>query len=191
MDIRLIFATNKNLNEMVSEGAFREDFYYRIFVYPINMPLLRERKTDILPIAYHFLKQFSKSMGKAIPGFEDNAVNRLTEYDWPGNVRQLRNVIERAVILCEGDQLTLKELPLLGEIGEIEQLIEYVPSTNEELKKIKKEIREKAVRKVEKNFILNALVKNDWNVTLAAKQTGMQRPNFQNMMKKHRIKRKS
>lgn len=187
VDVRLIFATNKNLKEMVGNGSFREDFYYRIFVYPIIMPPLRERKMDILPIAYHFLQQFSQNMGKSIRGFDDNAVNRLTEYDWPGNIRQLRNVIERAVILCEKDEITLKELPLLGDMGDIEQLIEYIPSTNEELKRIKKEIRQKAVSKVEKNFILNALVQNNWNVTRAAQKVGLQRTNFQNLMKKHVI----
>ncbi|MBW1765234.1 MAG: sigma-54-dependent Fis family transcriptional regulator, partial [Deltaproteobacteria bacterium] len=80
VDVRLIFSTNRDLKEMVAEGAFREDFYYRILVYPINIPPLRERKMDVLPIAYHFLKQFNNSMGKNITGFRDEAINRLTEY---------------------------------------------------------------------------------------------------------------
>ncbi|MFC1813996.1 sigma-54-dependent transcriptional regulator [Thermodesulfobacteriota bacterium] len=187
VNIRLIFATNKNLEDMVADGSLREDFYYRIFVYPIMMPPLRERKMDILPISYHFLKQFSQSLGKNIAGFDNDAIGRLTEYDWPGNVRQLRNAIERAVILCEKEKITLKELPVLGDMGDVEQLIDHVPSTNEELKKIKKEIRQKAVRKVEKNFVLNALMQNSWNVTRAAKNTGLQRTNFQALMKKHNI----
>ena len=172
---------------MVAEGSFREDFYYRIDVYPILLPTLKDRKMDILPIAYHFLNQFSQNMGKPFAGFDNDAVNRLTEYDWPGNVRQLRNTIERAAILCDSDQITLKDLPLLGEMGDIEQLLENIPSTNEELKHIKKEIRQKAVRKVEKNFILNALVKNNWNVTQAAQSVGLQRSNFHNLMKKYGI----
>ncbi|OEU65525.1 MAG: hypothetical protein BBJ57_08590 [Desulfobacterales bacterium PC51MH44] len=188
VDVRLIFATNQNLEEQVAGGSFREDFYYRIFVYPIMMPPLRERKMDILPIAYHFLKQFSRDLDKKITGFDANAVNRLTDYDWPGNVRQLRNIIERAAILCEKDQITLKELPLLGDIGDIEQLIDNIPATNEELKQIKKVIRQKAVAKVEKNFVTNALIQNDWNVTRAAQKTGLQRTNFQTLMKKHNIK---
>ena len=186
VDIRLILATNRDLDEMVSEGSFREDFYYRIFVYPIVMPPLRDRKIDILPIAYHFLKQFNYSMGKDIKAFDNDAVSWLTEHDWPGNVRQLRNVIERAVILCEKEQIALKELPFLSDI---EQLIEHIPSTNEELKRVKKQIRQKAVDKVERNFILNALTQNNWNVTSAAKKTGLQRTNFQNLMKKHSITR--
>jgi len=187
VNIRLILATNKNLQDMVANGSFREDFYYRIDVYPILLPPLKERKMDILPIAYHFLNQFSQNMGKTTSGFDNDAVNRLTEYSWPGNVRQLRNTIERAAILCDSDQITLKDLPLLGEMSDIEQLLENIPSTNEELKHIKKEIRQKAVRKVEKNFILNALVKNNWNVTRAAQSVGLQRSNFHNLMKKYGI----
>jgi len=185
VDLRLILATNQDLKEMVTGGSFREDFYYRIFVYPISMPPLRERREDILPIAYHFLEQFNRSLRKNIVGFDPGAVNKLTQYDWPGNVRQLRNAIERAAILCDKEQISLKELPFADEF---EQLIEHIPSTNEELKKIKKEIRQKAVSEVEKNFVLNALALNNWNVTQAAKKVGLQRTNFQNLMKKHGIK---
>lgn len=185
VDVRLILATNQDLKEMVSEGSFREDFYYRIFVYPIAMPPLRERKEDILPIAYHFLEQFNSGLGKNIVGFDSNAVTKLTQYDWPGNVRQLRNAIERASILCDKELISLKELPFTDEV---EQLIERVPSTNEELKRIKKEIRQKAVGEVEKNFVINALALNNWNVTQAAKKVGLQRTNFQNLMKKHGIR---
>jgi DNA-binding NtrC family response regulator len=142
---------------------------------------------DILPITYHFLKQFCQIMGKQISGFDNEAVSRLMEYDWPGNVRQLRNIVERAVILCEKDKISLKELPLLGDLGAIEQLMENIPSSNAELKRLKKEIRQKAVRKVEKNFILNALAKNDWNISRAAQQVGLQRSNFHNLMKKYGI----
>jgi DNA-binding NtrC family response regulator len=187
VDVRLIFATNKNLESMVSKGSFREDFYYRIFVYPIIIPPLRERRKDILPITYHFLKQFNTQTGKKITGFENNAINRLMAFDWPGNVRQLRNVIERAVILCDRDKITVKELPILGEINDLENLVENTPVTNEELKQMKKVIRQKAVEKVEKNFLVNALINNDWNVTRAAEKAGMQRTNFQNLMKKHAI----
>ncbi len=188
VDVRLIFATNKHLMEMVDDGSFREDFYYRVFVYPIIMPPLRERKIDILAISDHFLNQFNQGLGKNITGFDDNVCNRLIEYDWPGNIRQLRNVIERAVILCEKDKITLKELQLSDNLGDIEQSNDIIPSTNEELKRIKKEIRQKAVAKVEKNFILNALIKNDWNITRASKKVGLQRTNFQALMKKHHIR---
>ncbi len=188
VDVRLIFATNQNLEEMVKAGSFRQDFYYRIFVYPIIIPPLRERKRDILPISYHFLQHFCLEFEKKIIGFDDETVARLTAYDWPGNVRQLRNIIERAVILCEKDKISPKELSLLGEMADIEKLIDHVPETNDELKRVKKEIREKAILKVEKNFVMNALMKNDWNVTRAAQKVGLQRTNFQTLMKKHQVK---
>jgi two-component system NtrC family response regulator len=126
-------------------------------------------------------------MGKPIEGFDKEAVNRLSEYGWPGNVRQLRNTIERAAILCETDLITLKDLPVSGELDEMQQLIENIPATNEELKRVKKEIRQQAVRKVEKRFILNALANNNWNVTQAAQRVGLQRSNFHNLMKKYGI----
>jgi DNA-binding NtrC family response regulator len=184
VDVRLIFATNRDLMEMVKQGSFREDFYYRIFVYPIFTPPLRERRGDVLAISDHFLRQFCTKTGKAVRSFSKEGLARLTSYDWPGNVRQLKNVIERAVILCDGEEITLKDLPVLDEVG---PLAPYIPENNEELKKIKKEMRETAVKEVEKNFVLQALMKNDWNVTRAAKKVGLQRPNFQNLMKKYGI----
>lgn len=188
VDIRLIFATNKDLADMVSAGKFREDFFYRIFVYPIFLPPLRERKSDILPIAYHFLTLFNKRIGKSITGFEIIAAASLTAHEWPGNVRQLRNIIERAVILCETEQISADDLPGLSEMEEIERLIDYVPETNDELISIKKELRQKAVCRVEKNFIVNILEKNGWNVTAAARAAGLKRTNLQAMMKKHEIR---
>ena len=186
VDIRIILATNRDLKEMVEEGAFREDFYYRIYVYPISLPPLRERKSDILPIAYHFLEQFNRAMGKQVKGFDQEAARQLSDYDWPGNVRQLRNIIERAVILCDAGLISTGELSLTGKMDD---LTEMVPSTNEGLKKLKKEVKQRAGDRVEKNFLLHALAQNDWNVTRAAKNVGIQRTNFQNLLKKHAITR--
>jgi transcriptional regulator with GAF, ATPase, and Fis domain len=191
VDVRLILATNQNLEEMVAAGRFREDFYYRIYVYPILLPPLRARREDILPIAFHFMEQFSKQMGRKIEGFEPEATQRLIDFDWPGNVRQLRNIIERAVIQCEGARIGQKELIMDGAAAELESLLSQVPQTNEELKQIKQEIRQTAVAQIEKKFILNALVQNQWNVTQAAKMVGLQRTNFQNMMRKYGIQRPS
>ena len=189
VDVRLILATNQNLEEMVCAGRFREDFYYRIYVYPILLPPLRARREDILPIAFHFMEQFSRQMGKSIQGFEPEAAQRLGASDWPGNVRQLRNSVERAVIQCEGPRIGLKELTVKGETVELENLLSQIPQTNAELKQAKQEIRQKAVAQIEKKFILNALVKNQWNVSQTAKMVGLQRTNFQNMMRKYGIKR--
>jgi len=187
VDVRLIFATNRDLEEMADQGHFRRDFYYRIFVYPIEMPPLRQRQSDILPIAYYFLKAFAEKMGKAITGFDDRAANRLVTYEWPGNVRQLKNVVERAVILAEGGLVSLPDLSLVGGTQEMDEICGQTPKTNEELKEVKKEIRQQAVSRVEKNFILDALSRNQWNVTRASRETGLQRTSFQALMRKYGI----
>jgi transcriptional regulator with PAS, ATPase and Fis domain len=190
VDIRLIFATNKNLEHLVAAGSFREDFYYRIFVYPILLPPLRERKADTLPIAEHFLRHYSRQMNKTIRGIEPDGMRRLTTYHWPGNVRQLRNVIERAVILCEGDRLRAADLDLPAAEAGIAEPELRIPRTKEDLKRLKKEIRRSSVDEVEKRFLLQALAQNGWNVTRASKATGLQRTNFQNLLKKHGISAK-
>ena len=187
VDIRLILATNENLKEMVDAGSFRHDFYYRILVYPIMLPPLRERRMDILPIAYHFLDQISQKMGRSITGFDTEAAAVLTDYEWPGNVRQLRNTFERAVIQCEKDRISKADLPRLGTEAPREGAFERIPETNAELKQAKKEIRLRAVSEIEKQFILNALGQNDWNVSRAARKVGLQRSNFHMMMKKYGI----
>jgi DNA-binding NtrC family response regulator len=187
VDVRLIFATNQDLQQMAESGTFRRDFYYRIFVYPILIPPLRERKDDVLPIANHFLSQFIRRMDKPITDFEDAANKRLLSFDWPGNVRQLRNVIERSVIHCEGDRIGPADIFLndstLGEPAAQES----IPQNNEALKQAKKNLRMAAISDLEKKFLLNAQEQNNWNVTKAARETGLQRTNFQNLMKKHGI----
>ncbi len=190
VDIRLILATNRDLKDMVNEGAFREDFYYRIYVYPIMLPPLRERKADIMPIARHFLEQFCRQMGKHIEDFSEGAVQRLMAYDWPGNVRQLRNVVERAVILCENRRIGRSDIPLVSRVEHMEELLEHIPTTNEEFKRLKKEVRRQAVGDIERLFIRSALERNGWNVTRAARQVGLQRSNFQTLMRKHGIRLK-
>ncbi|MBR9982173.1 MAG: sigma-54-dependent Fis family transcriptional regulator [Desulfatitalea sp.] len=184
VDIRLILATNQKLDEMVQAGRFRHDFYYRIYVYPIFLPPLRERREDILPIAYHFIKQFTRQMEKPIRGFSEEAVQYLVHQDWPGNVRQLRNAVERAVIHCETDAITVKDLTFGDTDLDLTALMAHVPETNDELVELKKEIRRKAVHTIEKNFLQRALDANDWNVTRAARQVGLKRTNFQTMMRK-------
>jgi two-component system response regulator HydG len=111
VDVRIIAATNRDLTAEVAAGRFREDLYYRLNVVPIEMPPLRARPSDLLPLATHFLQRVAKDNGKHIEGFADDAIERISAYRWPGNVRELENVIERAVVLCDGPKLTAKHLP--------------------------------------------------------------------------------
>jgi DNA-binding NtrC family response regulator len=119
VDVRLVAATNRNLREAIEKSTFREDLYYRLNVVNIHVPPLRERKEDIAPLAAAFLKEFSQENGRQIDGIEPKARLALYNYPWPGNVRQLRNTIESAVVLCKGTSITLEDLPpnVRGETG--------------------------------------------------------------------------
>ncbi|MCK5164644.1 MAG: sigma-54-dependent Fis family transcriptional regulator [Desulfobacula sp.] len=105
-DVRIIAATNKNLEEMVEEKLFREDLFYRIDVFPIHIPPLRERKQDIPKLSNHFIQKFSKAFGRKPPELSDKAIKKLIQYPWKGNIRELKNVLERAMILSKGSQIT-------------------------------------------------------------------------------------
>lgn len=105
-DVRIIAATNKNLEEMVEEKLFREDLFYRINVFPIHIPPLRERKQDIPKLCIHFIQEFSKAFGRKPPELSEKAIKKLTRYPWKGNIRELKNVLERAMILSQGSQIT-------------------------------------------------------------------------------------
>ncbi len=111
VDVRIIAATNRDLAAEVAAGKFREDLFYRLNVVNVEMPPLRARPSDLLPLATHFLQRFARENGKRIEGFSEDAVERITGYRWPGNVRELENVIERAVVMCDGPHLTAKHLP--------------------------------------------------------------------------------
>jgi two-component system response regulator HydG len=111
VDVRIIAATNRDLAGEVAAGKFREDLFYRLNVVNIEMPPLRARPSDLLPLANHFLGRFARENGKQIEGFSDDAIERITTYRWPGNIRELENVIERAVVMCDGPKLSAKHLP--------------------------------------------------------------------------------
>jgi DNA-binding NtrC family response regulator len=185
-DVRIIAATNRDLKAMVEEGQFREDLFYRLNVFPIYLPPLRERKEDIPRLAYHFLRHFCRKTGKRIEGFSDEALESLIHYDWPGNVRQLKNVVERLVIMADDTKLDLLHL--------LEQLqtkgpwkSHPIPGTLKELNAAKKHLLEQTFGQIQKAFLINALRGSNGNITRAAERVGMQRPNFCALLKKHRI----
>jgi DNA-binding NtrC family response regulator len=114
VDIRIISATNQNMIELVKQGRFREDLYYRLNVFPISIPPLRNRREDIPDLARRFLARFAAEEGRPIRAIAAEAMALLRQYDWPGNVRQLENAIFRAVVLSEGDELTVAEFPQIA-----------------------------------------------------------------------------
>lgn len=115
VDIRLISATNRNLIELVKQGRFREDLYYRLNVFPITLPPLRQRRDDIGELARRFVARFAAEEGKRLRGLSAEAIALLSKYDWPGNVRQLENTVFRAVVLSDGDELTIAEFPQIAQ----------------------------------------------------------------------------
>ena len=163
-DARVIAATNKNLEELVKAGTFREDLYYRLCVVEIRMPALRERKSDIPLLAQAFLKEFAKEMGKDVKDFTADALEALINYAWPGNVRELRSALERAVVLCRGDRISVRELPAAlraeGGTAAPQRLLSQADLTVEE---------------AEKQLIIRALKEADGNRTKAAAKIGMSR----------------
>ena len=186
-NFRLITATNKDLKAMVAAGTFRDDLFYRINIFPIHVPALRERKDDIPALAYHFLKVFSADLGKKITDISEGAISALINYDWPGNVRELENAMHRAAILTSDN--VIRQAHLVNIIDPSQAHADLaVPRTGDELKRVKKAAREKSVEDIEKQFVLEALKRNEWNVTKSAEDTGMQRPNFQALMKKYTIR---
>ncbi len=187
VDIRLIAATNKDLLSKIKDGTFREDLYYRLNIVPIHLPPLRERPEDIPLLAQHFLKKFGSEMGRKALTLSPAAAQLLCQYPWPGNIRELENIIERIVIMAEEEVILPKHLPHSFQ-DQPEGVVFQAPRTSEELKELKKHLRDKAVEEAESLFVLSALNRNEWNISRAAREVGMLRPNFQALMRKHNIR---
>jgi transcriptional regulator with GAF, ATPase, and Fis domain len=150
VDVRLIAASNRNLATMVASGLFREDLYYRLNVVSVEMPPLRERKEDIVPLAEFFIRRFSGELKKKIDGMQQDAQKMLVRYNWPGNIRELENAIERAVLLTEGSTLRPEDLRL-GEVvstGGEQQAVPFVriPPTGIALEEIERQALVEALK---------------------------------------------
>ena len=114
VDVRIISATNRDLAQQVQEGRFREDLYYRLHVFPIEMPSLRERREDLVSLVEHFIRRFNAEEGKSVPGVTPETMAMITSYDWPGNVRQLENAVFRAIVLSDGGALKPDDFPQIS-----------------------------------------------------------------------------
>ncbi len=165
VDVRLIAATNKDLKTLVKQEKFRKDLYYRLNVVTIHVPPLKERREDILPLAYFFLKKYADENNRDIKKFSSEVISFMLNYSWPGNVRELENMIERCVILTKKSTLQMEELPS-----------DIVHPTPEE---------EKTVDAVLKNHIFSVLKETGGNITKAAKILGIQRMTLYNKIKKY------
>ncbi len=182
-DVRILAATNKDLDKLVEEGTFREDLYYRLKVIPIALPPLRDRRSDIPLLAYHFLENIIKNKKRKKMVLTKDAIRALTNYDWPGNVRELENIIERLVILTEDDQITVDDMP--EKIART-QALEFdeeglVPEEGLSLNS--------AVNEYERQLIISALEKAGWVKNRAAKLLKMNRTTLVEKIKKQGIEK--
>ncbi len=181
VDVRVLAATNKTLEDEIAAGRFREDLYYRLNVVPIHVPALRERREDIPQLIVHFLQQFTTLDGAPSRGMEQAAAERLVHHEWPGNVRELRNTIERLLILSSGPSITAADAERLvgartgasGGIGALEQCKTY------------EEFKDAA----EKLFLQARLREHEWNVAETARAIDMPRSNLYNKIERHGLTR--
>ncbi len=170
VDVRLITATNKDLSTAVQDGRFREDLFYRIQVVPLALPSLRERRQDIPALAQHFLKRSAARANKAIRGFVPDALQKLTVYSWPGNIRELENVVEHAVIMATQDMITPDLLPIARPAGKGT----LVPLTE-------------AKESFERDYLRTLLQITEGNISRASQIAGRYRSDFYKLLKKYHL----
>jgi DNA-binding NtrC family response regulator len=166
-DFRVICATNRNLKKLVEEGTFREDLYYRLNVVNITIPPLRQRREDISLLVQHFIKKYCTSMSRDLITIDPAALKRIEEYDFPGNVRELENMIERAVVVGNGKEIRLKDLPLEKDV---------IMDSNDSLSEL------------EKKYVQQTLKKYNWNISRSAKALKIDRVTLYNKIKKYQLK---
>jgi DNA-binding NtrC family response regulator len=189
VDNRIIAATNRDLKQAVEAGSFREDLYYRLKVITISIPPLRERREDIPLLVDHFLRKHRANLRKKANRVSAEALQLLTGYAWPGNVRELENALVRALVLCAGEIIGPRDLPeeIRGGGGEGKTGETGTPVDREKLKQMKKEIQRKVKAEMERKFVVEALRSGKGNVLRSAAKVGMDRRQFQNLIKKYGI----
>ncbi len=169
-DVRIIAATNRDLKKAIEDGNFRDDLFYRLNVFPVNVPPLRERRSDIPDLAAHFCKTAAINLGVPPHTISDDALEALGRYGWPGNIRELANIIERAVLLCDGSVISPRQLPPEITATDGHPSVSTLPGN-------------------EREMIVQALKENFWNQSKAARSLGISRDNLRYRIKKYEIKR--
>jgi two-component system, NtrC family, nitrogen regulation response regulator NtrX len=177
--VRIISASNKNLEQEVEAGRFRQDLWYRLNVAPIPMPSLRQRKEDIPLLVEHFISRYCSTNGFRVKKLDDRVVEQMQKMDWPGNIRELQNLCERLVIFSGEERITEKDLPLIVRTGNPIAVSAF------DAQLTLKELKEKT----EKDYILWHLQRTDWNITKSAEALGIERSNLHKKMAAYKIER--
>ena len=194
VDVRVVAATNVDLRQKIDAGRFREDLFYRLNVIALELPPLRERRDDIPLLSQHFLRKFARKSGKDLRRLSPEAINALSAYAWPGNVRQLENAIERAVVLARGDEITTDDLPVdvagiaprgdNGAVGlGVGDAIDLAARVLGEVPYA--EAKRRVLRDFDRAYAQNLLARSNGNVSEAARLAGLDRSNFRRVLRKH------
>ena len=185
VDVRLITATNRNLLTDVKEGRFREDLFYRLNVLPIHVPALRERRDDIPALMEFFIDKFNRKLERDIKGTEEKVKDLFLLYDWPGNVREMENLVERVVLMAKGNIITLEDIP-----PEIKAVVEDISRRPQEVRVGQfKDFIKSQTGEVERQLILKSLEESGWNVTRAARELGLSRKGLQLKMIRYNLRK--
>jgi two-component system, NtrC family, response regulator AtoC len=176
VDVRVVAATNRQLEDEVKKGRFREDLYYRLNVLPIVLPPLRAHADDIPALVHYFIDAYNTEFRKRVRGITDDAMRRLQTYGWPGNIRELRNAVERAMLLVEGPELTADQFPVLSGVHRLSEGVE-LPPTGIDLEQL------------ERSLVVQALERSAWNQTKAATLLGLNRDQIRYRIEKFKLER--
>jgi two-component system, NtrC family, response regulator AtoC len=176
VDVRVVAATNRQLEDEVKKGRFREDLYYRLNVLPIVLPPLRAHADDIPALVHYFIDAYNTEFRKRVRGITDDAMRRLQTYGWPGNIRELRNAVERAMLLVEGPELTADQFPVLSSVHRLSEGVE-LPPTGIDLEQL------------ERSLVVQALERSVWNQTKAATLLGLNRDQIRYRIEKFKLER--
>ncbi|MGM0528383.1 MAG: sigma-54-dependent transcriptional regulator [Bacteroidota bacterium] len=187
LDLKIIAATNRKLGDDVAEGKFRKDLYFRLNVINIIIPPLRERKEDIPVLAQYFLFKNQEAVGKNLKGFDPEAIELLKAYSYPGNVRELENLVIRAMVTARREFIYASDIPPEF-VADAVKGQEQIPHKYSDFLLKKRELKEKVLMDIEKTFLREILNRNDWNVSRTARYSDMDRRQLQNLMKKHNLR---
>ena len=189
-DVRIVAATNRNLKQMIDEERFRSDLFYRLNVVPIYLPSLRERKEDIFPLIEYFVQFFNKKIGRNISNVSNKALKLLIDFNWPGNIRELKNVIEHMVVLSKGDVIGMHDLPteIRGNDRDVSFRSSHLMEEDSEILPDYRKTKRELIEGFERNYLKRLLEKNQWNISQSAREIKMHRSSFQRLVRKYGLR---
>ncbi|MDA3918077.1 MAG: sigma 54-interacting transcriptional regulator [Deltaproteobacteria bacterium] len=191
VDIRIVTATNKDIKQMIAENSFRQDLFYRLSVLPVHLPSLKKRREDIPLLIQHFLEKESVEAGTMEKKLSTNAMQSLVSYAWPGNIRELENLIRYLIVTAQDDYIELTNIPLhvRDQNPDIDPFGGHVQTSKKDSNDFISTIGNMTWPQLEKEYVISLLKKNNWNITWAAKASGINRSTFASRMRKLEIKR--